>query len=535
MSTLTKSVALGCTVLAAVASTGYGRSEARPRVLGLVENFELAERVVIGRLSRAHGQPELVVSEVLKGEPIEVIRGDFSRLDPRLREPDILYVELGSARKLRGCIFMPPTYVTRGFHLWNLAHMLKDPAGYLDRARFSEHVDKLLMLGYLFESYQLEGLELAGLSTPRLYYRDEPYRSFPWALNEVLEFKCLIDLDAFPELKVIAGSGGGELWQAACEHLVAARSHWGAEAAGGPTTVAVKIDARKVPRVGSLIREQAAEYLRARLRSDEPGMAQAALLALARMRDLDSVPAVMAMLSDPRAELVVAALEFLGWARDLRPVPAVIAMLSEQRSEVVVAAAGFLGRVGDRRAVTPLCELLRRQLAGFPRTSKASQEVCRALGMLGDPGAVPELIRAMQAGIEAAYGPLAGLGTGEIFDAILATERETLPTAAGSCMYHLTRRSNVAKEHLPEWTGRDLGPADIARWRQWWQDHRTGFEIVRSNAEAYAIERREHPPRAGKPGGFGSRARDRWVLVGICVLALLGGWVARWYAGTRRR
>ena len=33
----------------------------------MVENFELAERVVTGRLSRAHGKPELVVSEVLKG------------------------------------------------------------------------------------------------------------------------------------------------------------------------------------------------------------------------------------------------------------------------------------------------------------------------------------------------------------------------------------------------------------------------------------------------------------------------------------
>jgi hypothetical protein len=115
------------------------------RKLDLIDCLEMADQVVIGRLSFDSGERELTVTEVLKGPPATVIRGISNHIEGSQVEPDVLFMKTDRANPS----FMPLTYLARGFGTWQLVHMLKDPAPALVKDSAVPPVGAARMLGYL--------------------------------------------------------------------------------------------------------------------------------------------------------------------------------------------------------------------------------------------------------------------------------------------------------------------------------------------------------------------------------------------------
>jgi HEAT repeat protein len=115
---------------------------------------------------------------------------------------------------------------------------------------------------------------------------------------------------------------------------------------------------------------------------------------LGQMVDERRVELLIALLSDPDAQVVAAAVEGLGGVRDARAVEPLIRILTGPHSQgldsqVRNSVARALGQLGDARAVEPLIGVLTCP------DGQAIEEVVYALGDLGDDRAVEPLIGAL--------------------------------------------------------------------------------------------------------------------------------------------
>ena len=142
MTYLTKMVALAALLLI---SGGMGQASEGRRP-DLIECLEMADQVVILRLSGDSAKPELSVTEVLKGPPATVIPGFFKHIEGPQVEPDVLCIYAPT----KNSMFTRLIYLARGFGTWQLVHMLKDPAPALAADSAVEPVGVARMLGYLF-------------------------------------------------------------------------------------------------------------------------------------------------------------------------------------------------------------------------------------------------------------------------------------------------------------------------------------------------------------------------------------------------
>lgn len=484
-------------LLAAVCTAADGMQY---QVLGLMENIEAADRIVIGRLELEHGKTVLRVTETLKGAPVEMISGGFQHLKGSGVEPDVLMMESRMARSMRGYVFHRTSYLPRYSREWNLLQMLKDPSPYLDENRYPPHADRITMLGYLFEGYRIQCKEVPGLFA---VWQSRHHITYPWSIKEPLEFKCRVEVDDEPRLTVTGESGGSEWWKQAARHISSSRMYLPDTGAKLPATITVMVDGRKVPKVGSLTHEAARDFLRSKLQSEDLRIAKAALLALARMRDSESVPAVTNLLGDAREELVAAAVDFLGWSR-------------------------------DRQAVPILRDMLAAKAVAHPATAEICQKLVEALQRIGDESAVPELVFALQCGVDPAGYALGPWSSAETIGRLLETERRILPRSAGLVMHDLVRRSNVPPSEWPQKTHQMLSAPEVLAWKQWWTDHREGFQIVmdretfaaivaRENKEEYDRMKARNAMRKGPFGRlFGERAGTAKVILSGLVLLVLG-------------
>jgi hypothetical protein len=438
--------------------------------LGLVDNIEAADRIVIGKLESEGGGKLLRVTEILKGENVDVIHDNFQHIGDGGVEPEVLYMESHLAKVMIGDMFQRRAYIARFSHEWNIVHMLKDPAPFLDQSKYLPDVDRIAMLGYLFEAYDIQCPEIPGLFR---VWRSEHQKILPWDFKDTVECKFHVKHEDHMDPMLIVDESGeqSEAWRNASRHVREALKHW-ETFQGLPEYITVRVSGRRVPKVGSLTHQAARDFLLAQIRSEDLEIAKAAVMALARMHDLDSVPTVIELLNDGREELVVAAVNFLGWSR-------------------------------DRRAVQPLRDLLGRAVSDLPRTESLCGRAAQALQWIGDPSAVPELILALQSGVDYGGYVLGAWGSAETIDQILATERKTLPRSAGLAMFSLVRRSNIPREQWPidsdeTLTKPTLNAPQVEAWRQWWSLHRDGFKIVMDTAGFEAMLARDREEAAVK-------------------------------------
>jgi hypothetical protein len=263
---------------------------------------------------------------------------------------------------------------------------------------------------------------------------------------------------------------------------------------------------RKLQEVGTLFRDGAVDYLRGLLRTAETPVVLASLNALSRMRVKAAVPEALALLDD-------------------RP------------TAIVVAALGYLGTSRDVRVVAPARAILRNSLYGASASEETSRAACKVLAAYDAPAAIPELVMALEAGIEDANRILLRMDVPEAINWILDQDGELLSNGALESLYWLVRRSNYPPESWLRWNGWPCSePGETARWRDWWQAHRADFKLVRSLPEAAKDHEREHPaPPADPPRQKAPRS------LGWTLAAFVGGltvlWAARrgWRSGVSPR
>jgi len=259
----------------------------------------------------------------------------------------------------------------------------------------------------------------------------------------------------------------------------------------------IVIDGRKIRRVGTLDREEAVAFIRRQLRVPGAPGATGAIEALSLMREPAAVPEVVGLLGNTPEETQRALIRYLSAARD----PA---------------------------ALAPMRGLLQRPLPGPGASLQIGGWLCQALGFYQDPDLQEDLIAALNAGIEAAHYPLRATGDGNTGDAILNRDAGPLSGTDLATLYWLVRRSNFTPETWMRWDS-SYHPASAeeeTRWREWWREHRPGFKMVRSSAEASADHEREHPapphPHRKLP------RKVRWLAWSLGALAGLVAGVAVW-------
>lgn len=474
-----------------LAGTVVWASERRPP--SLPERLAHAEQVVIGRLAAENGKPVLRVSEVLKGPEVQVIRDGLGRIEGDAAEQDILYMKppAGSYRGKYGTAH----YVARGYATWVLAHMFKDPAAALADESPVNPSEAVLMLGALFQGGRIRCREYPDLLV------DLPIE-LPWDMDEVAEVTARLEVDDDYKIARLAVTGGNPDPRLAAG-IRNRPVKWEALPKEREQPLTVVIDGRKVRRVGTLGREEAVEFIRRQLRVPGALGTAGAIEALRLMREPAAVPEVVGLLENTPEETQRTVIRYLGAARD----PA---------------------------ALAPLRSLLQRSLRGPGASRQIAGWVCQALSFYQDPGLQKDLIAALNAGIEAAHSPLRATGDANAGDAILNHDADPLSGTDLATLYWLVRRSNLPPEPWMRWdySYHPASAEEETRWRGWWREHRTGFRMVRSSAEAFADHAREHPAPPHPRRKI--RTKGRWQVATLGVLAGLATGVVVWRIRRRR-
>ena len=136
-------------------------------------------------------------------------------------------------------------------------------------------------------------------------------------------------------------------------------------------------------------RESLRTSLAVTLQDENPGVRQAAALALAQLGDERATDALIDALSDEDPDVRRDAAYALGEIEDLRALEPVLALLSDSASDVRRAAAWVLGELEDPRAVEPLITALGDD------NSEVRRAAIEALAEIEDPRALDSLIDAI--------------------------------------------------------------------------------------------------------------------------------------------
>lgn len=408
--------------------------------------IEYSQRVVIGTLSTDNDESLVAIKEVLKGtgEPAAI---RTKRKPTGDTSPLVLYFEADNSE------ISYLTYVERGSHVWNMAHMLVDPAPQMDTAKYAEHKDIVEILGYLFDSFTVTSLQMpeAKKLLPRRHWE-----SFPWSVRNRLELRCSHDPAHVPYLRVLEITPFSKYSRDIRQYVEHVDMGYRWTDRELPESFIIWIEPHPPDTIGSLPVKKAADYLRARLKSDDPEIVLGAIAALARMHDVEAVSQIILLLDAKDERIAVASADFLGWSR-------------------------------DRQAVEPLCNVLRKNSSFYPQNHQLSDASSRSLKLIGDIRATPCLEAAATHGVEWAYESLIVLGREESFEAVLQSEKGYLPCGAGVCLYWLVRRSNRPLEDWMQMPSTQLTANQVRDWRTWWRDNKASFKIVRTIDEAETI------------------------------------------------
>jgi hypothetical protein len=329
--------------------------------------------------------------------------------------------------------------------------MIADPGPFLDRRRFPENTDIIYVLDEQFTGWNVTSKEI-----PSLTWMGPPFHEVaPWQEKGIVRLQCQADRRNGFMVSVTSAEPEGEL-SACLKHRLFIGFKEASARQGLPPNFSVTVDARLPERAGSATADQAMRYLRERLMSADSEIVLAALLALAKMRDLDAVPHVLPLLEHKDQRIRVRALQFLGWSR-------------------------------DERAVVPLGKLLEATTAQYPKDHLISDHAAEALGKIGREASLPILERAAGYGVQRAIEAVGAVADTESFDTLL-TALEKNPSRCSHitfALYWLVRRSNKKTE---EWmtdssTTQAKEITKVPLWRTWWDKHRKDFTILKSQEQ----------------------------------------------------
>ncbi len=438
--------------------------------LSLPELIEIADLVVVGE---AQGQGDVLVvraKEVLKGPSAEVFpaRGRFGMGRCAFKSGSKGVFFLRKSKRKIYFAFHPACFQKpeKEDYIRTLFEMIRDPGPYVDLKRHPENPDFVHILGSAFAGYRISSKEVSELPVKMRNFAVRYYEVVPWNEKRAVVLRCTYDPDRGPSLVVESASPQGKLAAFLGRRLRTA-SNWEYVRAILKPRFAVKLDTRWPSRVGSLSVEKAVAYLRGRLGSTDREVIRAALLALGKMRDLESVPLAIRLIDHVDTPVATVAVKFLQWAR-------------------------------DERAVAPLCRVLdRAKPDDAGDRQRAMVSACtKALMYVRHAEAVPSLESLVDRGLGGcwAFIALGRVGAKSSFDVLLNCAGAD-PSRNMMCLdglYWLVRRSNLSVE---PWMANPSLSASIAReklpkWQAWWGMSRSRFRIAASYEEALTQKHR---------------------------------------------
>ena len=176
--------------------------------------------------------------------------------------------------------------------------------------------------------------------------------------------------------------------------------------------------AELIPAVASAGAASATERLRTLLKHEQPFTRQAAIVALAQLRDRGAVPQLVAAAEDPDLQVSVAALGALARLGDAAGLPVLRRFAREKPPVRQAVAVQGLAMVGDAESIPYFRQLLR---GGNDQLAVAA---ARALGQLRAEAAITDLIAAWESnrsGLRIAIEPaLAQLDAKKVLRRLLA-------------------------------------------------------------------------------------------------------------------
>lgn len=491
------------------------------------DRIEMADRIVIGTVTRGGDMSVVTVEKVLKGgTESKTIRTRFQPRDAD-RSPDlggsgkVVLVEKDEdfgMNPLSGLF-----HITEGSPRWQLYLALLDPEPLVKDPDFSLHPEAAQVLGYLFDPVRISSSEAPKVGD--YLKRSELRRYIPWSFGGIIELKSATKKGAYMRISVVSTSdesADGRKIAEAVDGL-----YLDEEAVGAlPSGFTLRIDARGTEAVGSLGYEAAASFLRGRLNmlpDDLPDTPGGNWHDMGKGRDLSE-------------RMTLASIKALERMRDVEAVPQVIGIAEHVDDNYYHAPFRFLETAKDPRSLVPMCKLLERHAPQYPKNHWYSNESARVLGALGDPAAVPYLEDVVRYAVESVCDPLARLGRVESLGIIAGTARaEGFEADTANPLYFLVLRSNREPEPWMEpkqSVSIKANPELKAKWQEWWQANREGMVLIRSFDEMMVEEQPAMDERSENYWRQHGRKRHfqnfGWAYVaGLFVLAGLSIWRLR--------
>jgi len=275
------------------------------------ELLEAADRVVVGVAAGDRQQMVIRVSEVIKGPTAKEIRTKkwvktFDVFQSGDRGIFFLQSFGDAAYPFHPRCYLPTKALPR---VKMLTEMKRDPAPYLDLAKYPEDDSIVYTLGSLFSGFRATCAEyprLESAGTVRQYYEYAP-----WHDKSLVVLKGNVDKNGKAVVSIASAPPNSPLAEFYRKTLLQFANPL--NGVTGPYTLT--IDARIPRQVGSLQSEDALKYLRDRLESKNPHVVQHAVIALAKMRDLDSVKQVESLMKRGNPTVQHYAKRFLAGAR----------------------------------------------------------------------------------------------------------------------------------------------------------------------------------------------------------------------------
>ena len=410
----------------------------------LRELVEDTDVIVVGRGAQTSDGYVVEIDEVLKGDVGDRILVDPYRIwDVRervfsdgddgiffLRPDGGSYAEAYPANSLRARVERDRvvTYL----------HLLRDPSPFVHAPEHQRDPDLVYFVGQTFMDYEVESPDAEWMAKwlRRRFDEDEIERdALPWTVTG----------DVARSFKRVCESSCDAVSDFVAARLEDSRRFENTGKVPGTFAIRLRLDTPEA--VGELTRPEAIRFLRDTLSADDPKLVREAVLALTKLRELDSVGHV-------------------------------VPLLRHRARPVRMAAAAFLGNAGDASAVEPLMYAF-QSYDDDGESSDESHLIADAIGALGNTSHVPIAIDAVRDGVPGS-GDIAGrLCDASCFEDLLVIAEGGEYGEAWSAMTDLVARSN---QNLEKWmTSRThpLSGDDILRLRTWWEAHKEGFRLQR--------------------------------------------------------